>query len=63
MQQVDGVINGRMATEESGNGGFGYDPVFVPVEGDGRTFAEMSGEEKAKISHRGRALEAFVRSL
>lgn len=59
----EGRVNGKIITQKSGNGGFGYDPVFVPVEGDGRTFAEMSAEEKAKISHRGRALEAFVRSL
>jgi len=59
----EGRVNGKIITQKSGNGGFGYDPVFVPDEGDGRTFAEMSAEEKAKISHRGRALEAFVRSL
>ena len=59
----EGRVEGKIATQKSGNDGFGYDPVFIPVEGDGRTFAEMSGEEKAKISHRGRALEAFVRSL
>ena len=59
----EGRVDGMIATHKSGDGGFGYDPVFIPVEGDGRTFAEMLGEEKAKISHRGRALEAFVRSL
>lgn len=59
----EGRVDGMIAIQKSGDGGFGYDPVFIPVEGDGRTFAEMLGEEKAKISHRGRALEAFVRSL
>ena len=43
-------------------GGFGYDPVFVPVEGDGRTFAEM-GDEKHSLSHRGRAFRTLARYL
>ncbi len=47
----------------SGDGGFGYDPVFVPTEGDGRTFAAMTGAEKQAISHRGRALRDLVRRL
>ena len=44
-------------------GGFGYDPVFVPDEGDGRTFAEMAAAEKHAISHRGRALRALAAAL
>ena len=44
-------------------GGFGYDPVFVPVEGDGRSFAEMAPEEKHAISHRGRAFRALAAAL
>lgn len=56
----DGVCEGLVATEESGTGGFGYDSVFRPTGGDGRTFAEMSAEEKNRISHRGRALDAFA---
>ena len=59
----EGRVNGHLSAEKHGNGGFGYDPIFVPDEGDGRTFAEMNGEEKSKISHRGRALSAFIRSL
>ena len=55
---VEGVISG----EPSGKGGFGYDPVFVPVEGDGSTFAEM-GETKHALSHRGRAFRALARAL
>ena len=43
--------------------GFGYDPVFVPDEGDGRTFAEMSDAEKHALSHRGRALRALAGKL
>ena len=52
-----------IATEARGNGGFGYDPVFVPDEGDGRTFAEMTSEEKHGISHRGRAFRALAVAL
>ena len=43
--------------------GFGYDPVFVPEGGDGRTFAEMSPAEKGALSHRGRAFRALARML
>lgn len=56
----DGVCDGLIATEEAGAAGFGYDSVFRPASGDGRTFAEMSAEEKNRISHRGRALDAFA---
>ena len=55
-----GLCEGAIATEPRGEGGFGYDPVFVPAEGDGRTFAEMSAEEKHAISHRGRALRGLL---
>lgn len=58
MQQVDGVINGRMATEESGNGGFGYDALFIP-DGYDATFAVLPAETKNTISHRARALHAL----
>ena len=60
---VRGEVEGRIAAAPAGSGGFGYDPVFVPVEGDGRTFAEMSADEKHAISHRGRALRALVARL
>jgi XTP/dITP diphosphohydrolase len=60
---ADGVVEGRIARLGSGTNGFGYDPVFVPDEGDGRTFAEMSAEEKHAISHRGRALRALAARL
>ena len=54
---VEGTCEGRMAEEPRGDGGFGYDPVFVPADGDGtRTMAELSDEEKDRISHRGRAV-------
>lgn len=59
----EGVVEGSIATEESGNGGFGYDPLFVPVDADGRTFAEMAATEKKQISHRARALAKFIEHL
>ena len=57
-----GTVEGRIATAPAGTGGFGYDPLFVPVEGDGRTFAEM-GDEKHAFSHRGRAIRNLARML
>jgi XTP/dITP diphosphohydrolase len=59
----DGVCEGSITHEPQGSGGFGYDPVFVPDEGDGRTFAEMSADEKHAISHRGRAIRALADAL
>jgi XTP/dITP diphosphohydrolase len=54
---VTGTCSGRMAAEPRGDGGFGYDPVFVPDDlDDGRTMAELTDEEKDRISHRGRAV-------
>jgi len=50
-----GEVVGRIAAEMRGTNGFGYDPIFIPEEGDGRTFGEMSPVEKARISHRARA--------
>ena len=60
---VEGSVDGTIASVASGNSGFGYDPVFVPGEGDGRTFAEMSTEEKNAVSHRGRAFRALADAL
>ena len=51
-----GEVVGRIAAEMRGTNGFGYDPIFIPEEGDGRTFGEMSPVEKARISHRARAV-------
>jgi XTP/dITP diphosphohydrolase len=56
---VRGVVEGTVADAPRGDGGFGYDPIVVPVEGDGRTFAEMSPDEKHAISHRARAFRAL----
>lgn len=60
---VEGVCEGSIAGDERGTGGFGYDAVFVPIEGDGRTFAEMGADEKHAISHRGRAFERLLEVL
>ena len=58
---VEGRCEGKLAAEPRGNGGFGYDPAFVPVDrDDGRTMAELTPEEKDAISHRGRAARAFL---
>ena len=58
----EGVLEGTIAERPRGSGGFGYDPAFVP-EGESRTVAEMSAEEKEAISHRGRAVADLFRSL
>ena len=57
-----GIVEGHILEVPLGAGGFGYDPVFVPVEGDGRTFAEM-GDEKHNFSHRARAFRYLSYSL
>jgi XTP/dITP diphosphohydrolase len=56
---AEGVVDGTITAEARGAAGFGYDPLFVPDEGDGRTFAEMTAEEKHAVSHRGRAFRAL----
>lgn len=58
-----GVVEGTIAPEPRGTAGFGYDPVFVPDGGDGRTFAEMTPAEKHALSHRGRAFRALAVGL
>jgi len=60
---AEGTVEGRIAGEVRGEGGFGYDPVFVPDEGDGRTFAEMPPADKHSISHRGRAFRSLSEAL
>jgi XTP/dITP diphosphohydrolase len=60
---AEGVCDGRIATAERGTRGFGYDPLFVPEGGGGRTFAEMSDGDKHALSHRGRAFRALVDAL
>jgi len=58
-----GHVDGHIAPAPRGPGGFGYDPVFVPDDGDGRTFGEMTQDEKHAISHRGRALRDLLAQL
>lgn len=60
---VEGVCSGRIAEAERGDRGFGFDPLFAPDHGDGRTFAEMTAEEKNAVSHRGRAFRALAAEL
>jgi len=60
---AEGVVEGTISPRARGNGGFGYDPVFVPLEGGGRTFAEMAPTEKHAISHRGRAFRSLAAAL
>lgn len=58
-----GTVEGTVALEQYGTGGFGFDPIFVPDEVPTTTFAELSAEEKGAISHRGRALAQFITFL
>ena len=62
MMQVEGIVRGRIAEQEFGEGGFGYDPVFIP-EGYDKTFGELPAELKNHISHRARAIQELVRVL
>jgi XTP/dITP diphosphohydrolase len=59
---TEGVCEGAIDLRPRGSGGFGYDPAFVP-EGERRTMAELSDEEKDRISHRGRAFRALSEAL
>ena len=61
----EGIVRGKIATQQAGAKGFGYDPIFIP-DGYNRTFAEMTAAEKNAISHRGQAvakLHAFLQQL
>jgi XTP/dITP diphosphohydrolase len=60
---ADGSCEGVIVDASRGEGGFGYDPVFVPNDGDGRTFAELPAEAKHAISHRGQAIARLVEAL
>ncbi len=57
-----GEVHGKITSAPRGSGGFGFDPIFVPT-GERRTFAEMTPEEKDRLSHRGKALDGLVRAL
>jgi XTP/dITP diphosphohydrolase len=58
-----GEVEGVITTAARGDGGFGYDPVFVPLEGDGRTFGEMTAREKQALSHRARAFRTLAQGV
>jgi len=58
-----GEVEGEIAHSIRGTNGFGYDPIFIPKEGDGHTFGEMSDEEKNRLSHRARAFTALANWL
>ncbi len=60
---VDGEVEGLIAESELGDGGFGYDPLFMPETGRGRTMAQMTAEEKHALSHRGNAFRALAEAL
>ena len=62
LQQVEGVVDGIIALQEEGDGGFGYDPIFIP-EGYDTTFANLPSEVKNSISHRARAICALKEVL
>ena len=60
VQVFTGTVDGSLATEPRGTSGFGYDAIFIPgSDGSHRTYAQMTSEEKNKISHRRRAVEAM----
>lgn len=61
-QEFEGIVEGKILSQKRGNNGFGYDPIFEP-ENCGRTFAEMSMEEKNQFSHRARAFKKLVNFL
>lgn len=62
VHEFEGKVEGYILTERHGAGGFGYDPIFKPVEA-GCAFGEMSAEEKNRISHRGRAVAKLTQFL
>ncbi len=59
LTMMDGIVNGAIAETPEGDGGFGYDPVFIP-ENCNETFASMSSEQKNLMSHRGRATSKLI---
>ncbi len=63
IKMFEGTLEGEISREKSGNGGFGYDPIFIADEFPGLTLADISEEEKNAISHRGKALRAMAQWL
>lgn len=62
IELFEGRVDGKIIEHRRGENGFGFDPVFVP-DGYEKTFAEMSADDKKKISHRGRAVEKFLQKV
>ena len=62
VHEFEGIATGQITNTKAGQGGFGYDPIFIP-EGYSQTFAELSKEQKNQISHRGKAIEKLVAFL
>ena len=62
VHQFEGIVKGQLLFERRGNGGFGYDPLFLP-DGFTKTLAEMTMDEKNKISHRARAVQKLIEFL
>ncbi|MBS7656830.1 XTP/dITP diphosphatase [Candidatus Bathyarchaeota archaeon] len=60
IKTFSGIVEGRISNKIRGTGGFGFDPIFEPKGKVGRTFGEMSIEEKGRVSHRSRALRKFA---
>lgn len=63
IKMFEGALEGEISREKSGNGGFGYDPIFIADEYPGMTLADITEEEKNAISHRGKALRAMAEWL
>ena len=63
IKMFEGTLEGEIAREKSGNGGFGYDPIFIADEYPGQTLADITEEQKNEISHRGKALRAMAEWL
>ena len=61
-KQFEGIVEGQILTEEHGEAGFGYDPIFMP-DGYNLSFAQMGAADKNRISHRGRAVEKLIEYL
>jgi len=60
LKVFEAVARGKIASHALGTGGFGFDPIFVPDEGSGKTFAQMSVQEKNRYSHRAKAVRMFA---
>ena len=60
---AEGICRGRIADSARGDGGFGYDPIFIPDEGDGRTFGEWEEGKLSGITHRAKAMNSLAELL